>query len=198
MEFSKYFDHTILNAAATMEEVDRICKEAIEYRFASVCVNGAWTKAVAEKLTDTDIAVCTVIGFPLGAMSTRAKRFETLTAIEDGATEIDMVVNIGAVKDRNDAFVRQDIAAVKEICSNNTMGKEVILKVIIETCLLTDEEIRVACELCTEAGIDWVKSSTGQYAGPTLEQVRLMVQCCEGTKTKVKVSGVKDPRPQNA
>ena len=91
MEFSKYFDHTILNAAATMEEVDRICKEAIEYRFASVCVNGAWTKAVAEKLTDTDIAVCTVIGFPLGAMSTRAKRFETLTAIEDGATEIDMV-----------------------------------------------------------------------------------------------------------
>lgn len=175
MEFSKYFDHTILNAAATMEEVDRICKEAIEYRFASVCVNGAWTKAVAEKLTDTDIAVCTVIGFPLGAMSTRAKRFETLTAIEDGATEIDMVVNIGAVKDRNDAFVRQDIAAVKEICSNNTMGKEVILKVIIETCLLSDEEKKRVCELAVEAGADFVKTSTGfSTGGATTKDVALM------------------------
>ncbi len=175
MEFSKYFDHTILNAAATMEEVDRICKEAIEYRFASVCVNGAWTKAVAEKLTDTDIAVCTVIGFPLGAMSTRAKRFETLTAIEDGATEIDMVVNIGAVKDKNDAFVRQDIAAVKEICSNNTMGKEVILKVIIETCLLSDEEKKRVCELAVEAGADFVKTSTGfSTGGATTKDVALM------------------------
>ena len=175
MEFSKYFDHTILNAAATMEEVDRICKEAIEYRFASVCVNGAWTKAVAEKLADTDIAVCTVIGVPLGAMSTRAKRFETLTAIEDGATEIDMVVNIGAVKDRNDAFVRQDIAAVKEICSNNTMGKEVILKVIIETCLLSDEEKKHVCELAVEAGADFVKTSTGfSTGGATTEDVALM------------------------
>ena len=175
MVFSKYFDHTILNAAATMEEVDRICKEAIEYRFASVCVNGAWTKAVAEKLTDTDIAVCTVIGFPLGAMSTRAKRFETLTAIEDGATEIDMVVNIGAVKDKNDAFVRQDIAAVKEICSNNTMGKEVILKVIIETCLLSDEEKKRVCELAVEAGADFVKTSTGfSTGGATTKDVALM------------------------
>lgn len=175
MEFSKYFDHTILNAAATMEEVDRICKEAIEYRFASVCVNGAWTKAVAEKLAGTDIAVCTVIGFPLGAMSTRAKRFETLTAIEDGATEIDMVVNIGAVKDKNDAFVRQDIAAVKEICSNNTMGKEVILKVIIETCLLSDEEKKRVCELAVEAGADFVKTSTGfSTGGATTKDVALM------------------------
>lgn len=175
MEFSKYFDHTILNAAATMEEVDRICKEAIEYRFASVCVNGAWTKTVAEKLTDTDIAVCTVIGFPLGAMGTRAKRFETLTAIEDGATEIDMVVNIGAVKDKNDAFVRQDIAAVKEICSNNTMGKEVILKVIIETCLLSDEEKKRVCELAVEAGADFVKTSTGfSTGGATTKDVALM------------------------
>lgn len=175
MEFSKYFDHTILNAAATMEEVDRICKEAIEYRFASVCVNGAWTKTVAEKLTDTDIAVCTVIGFPLGAMSTRAKRFETLTAIEDGATEIDMVVNIGAVKDKNDVFVRQDIAAVKEICSNNTMGKEVILKVIIETCLLSDEEKKRVCELAVEAGADFVKTSTGfSTGGATTKDVALM------------------------
>ena len=175
MEFSKYFDHTILNAAATMEEVDRICKEAIEYRFASVCVNGAWTKTVAEKLTDTDIAVCTVIGFPLGAMSTRAKGFETLTAIEDGATEIDMVVNIGAVKDKNDAFVRQDIAAVKEICSNNTMGKEVILKVIIETCLLSDEEKKRVCELAVEAGADFVKTSTGfSTGGATTKDVALM------------------------
>lgn len=175
MEFSKYFDHTILNAAATMEEVDRICKEAIEYRFASVCVNGAWTKTVAEKLTDTDIAVCTVIGFPLGAMSTRAKRFETLTAIEDGATEIDMVVNIGAVKDKNDAFVRQDIAAVKEICSNNTMGKEVILKVIIETCLLSDEEKKRVCELAVEVGADFVKTSTGfSTGGATTKDVALM------------------------
>lgn len=175
MEFSKYFDHTILNAAATMEEVDRICKEAIEYRFASVCVNGAWTKTVAEKLADTDIAVCTVIGFPLGAMSTRAKRFETLTAIEDGATEIDMVVNIGAVKDKNDAFVRQDIAAVKEICSNNTMGKEVILKVIIETCLLSDEEKKRVCELAVEAGADFVKTSTGfSTGGATTKDVALM------------------------
>lgn len=175
MEFSKYFDHTILNAAATKEEVDRICKEAIEYRFASVCVNGTWTKEVAQQLADTDIAVCTVIGFPLGAMSTRAKRFETLTAIEDGATEIDMVVNVGAVKDKNDVLVRQDIEAVKEICSNNTMGKEVLLKVIIETCLLNDEEKKRACELAVEAGADFVKTSTGfSTGGATVEDVALM------------------------
>lgn len=175
MEFSKYFDHTILKADATEEDVNVICREAIQYGFASVCVNSARTKQVSCLLADTDIATCTVVGFPLGAMSTMGKKLETLTAIEDGATEIDMVINVGAAKDDDWEFVKKDIEEVKEVCANNTMGREVLLKVIIETCLLTDEEKVLACEAAVEAGADFVKTSTGfSTGGATVEDVALM------------------------
>lgn len=175
MEFNKYFDHTILKADASEEDVNVICREAIMYKFASVCVNSARTKQVACLLADTDVEVCTVIGFPLGAMSTMAKKLETLTAIEDGATEIDMVINVGLVKDNDWEAVKQDIAEVKEVCANNTMGREVVLKVIIETCLLTKEEKVTACEVAVEAGADFVKTSTGfSTGGATVEDVALM------------------------
>lgn len=175
MEFNKYFDHTILKADASEEEVNVICQEAMKYQFASVCVNGYRTKQVANLLLDTDIEVCTVIGFPLGAMSTMAKKLETLTAIEDGATEIDMVINVGAVKDGEWELVEKDIAEVKEVCANNTMGRDVVLKVIIETCLLDEEEKRKACEISVEAGADFVKTSTGfSNGGATIEDVALM------------------------
>ncbi|MBQ9983968.1 MAG: deoxyribose-phosphate aldolase [Lachnospiraceae bacterium] len=175
MEFSKYFDHTILKADASEEDVNNICLEAIKYNFASVCVNSCRTRQVANLLLDTDIDVCTVIGFPLGAMSTMAKKLETLTAIEDGATEIDMVINVGAVKDGDWDFVKKDIEEIKEVCANNTMGRDVVLKVIIETCLLTGEEKIQACEVSVEAGADFVKTSTGfSTGGATVEDVALM------------------------
>ena len=175
MEFSKYFDHTILKADASEEEVNGICREAIQYGFASVCVNSCRTKQVSCLLADTDIDVCTVIGFPLGAMSTMAKKLETLTAIEDGATEIDMVINVGAVKDADWDLVKKDIEEVQEVCAGNTMGRDVILKVIIETCLLTEEEKIKACEMAVEAGADFVKTSTGfSTGGATAEDVALM------------------------
>lgn len=175
MEFGKYFDHTILKADATEEEVNGICREAIQYKFASVCVNSARTRQVSGVLTDTDIKVCTVVGFPLGAMSTMGKKLETLTAIEDGAEEIDMVINVGAVKDGNWDFVKKDIEEVKEVCANNTMGRDVVLKVIIETCLLTEEEKIEACKVSVEAGADFVKTSTGfSTGGATVSDVELM------------------------
>lgn len=192
MEFSKYFDHTILKADASEEDVDAICLEAMKYNFASVCVNSYRTKQVANLLLDTDIDVCTVIGFPLGAMSTMAKKLETLTAIEDGATEIDMVINVGAVKDGDWDLVKKDIAEVKEVCANNTMGRDVVLKVIIETCLLTKEEKIQACEISVEAGADFVKTSTGfSTGGATVEDVALMRKTVDAKTTALeKETGV--------
>lgn len=175
MEFNKYFDHTILKADATEEDVNTICREAIQYGFASVCVNGARTKQVSCMLADSDVKVCTVVGFPLGAMSTMAKQFETVTAIEDGAEEIDMVINVGALKDGDWEFVKEDIAQVKEVCAHNTMGRDVVLKVIIEICLLTEEEKVKACEIAVEAGADFVKTSTGfSTGGAVASDVELM------------------------
>lgn len=196
MEFSKYFDHTILKADASEEDINAICLEAMKYHFASVCVNSYRTKQVANLLLDTDIDVCTVIGFPLGAMSTMAKKLETLTAIEDGATEIDMVINVGAVKDGDWDFVKKDIAEVKEVCANNTMGRDVVLKVIIETCLLTDEEKVQACEVSVEAGADFVKTSTGfSTGGATVEDVALMRKTVDAKTTAMeKETGVTRPR----
>ena len=148
---TKYFDHTILKADATEAQVAKICKEALENDFASVCVNQYYTKFVAEQLKDSDVKVCTVVGFPLGMSDTRVKAFETKAAIEDGAEEVDMVINVGALKDGKYDYVRNDIKTLKDVC-----GKEVLLKVIIETCLLTDEEKVKACELAKEAGADYV------------------------------------------
>ena len=137
-------------------------------------------------LADTDVKVCTVVGFPLGAMSTLAKQFETVTAIEDGADEIDMVINVGAAKDGDWELVKEDIAQVKEVCAHNTMGRDIILKVIIETCLLTDEEKKKACEVAVEAGADFVKTSTGfSTKGATVADVELMRKTVDAKTTQL-------------
>ena len=181
---TKYFDHTILKADATEAQVAKICEEALENNFASVCVNQYYTKFVAEKLKGSDVDVCTVVGFPLGMSDTRVKAFETKAAIEDGATEVDMVINVGALKDTKYDYVLNDIKTLKEVC-----GKDIVLKVIIETCLLTDEEKVKACELSKEAGADFVKTSTGfSTAGAKAEDVALMRKTV-GAEMGVKASG---------
>ncbi|MBQ4068068.1 MAG: deoxyribose-phosphate aldolase [Lachnospiraceae bacterium] len=183
MDFNKYFDHTILKPSATIEDVKKICKEAMYNNFASVCVNQYRTSMVKEILDGTDVLVCTVVGFPLGAVTTEVKVFETKEAVNAGADEIDMVINIGALKDKNYDYVRSDIEKVKEACGGKT------LKVIIETCLLTDEEKKKACELSVQAGADFVKTSTGfSTGGATVDDVSLMKYTVSG-KAKVKASG---------
>ncbi len=180
---TKLFDHTILKADARKEDVIRICKEAVEYDFMSVCVNSYYTPLVAKELAGSDVKVCTVIGFPLGQMSTAAKVAETKLAVADGAHEIDMVINVGALKDGDYDVVLGDIKDVKEACG------EALLKVIIETCLLTDEEKIKACELSKEAGADFVKTSTGfSTGGATAEDVTLMRETV-GEVLGVKASG---------
>ena len=168
---AKLFDHTILKADATKESVERVCKEALEYGFASVCVNQYRTKQVAKLLKGSGVKTCTVVGFPLGAQSGRVKAMEAQCAIEDGAEEIDMVINIGAMKDGDYTTVREDMKAVREVCEK---GK-VTLKAIIETCLLSDEEKVKVCQLAVLAGVDFVKTSTGfSTGGATTEDVALM------------------------
>ena len=180
----KLFDHTILKADATTEQVKKICDEAKKYGFASVCVNQYYTKYVAKQLADTDVLVCTVVGFPLGQSDTRVKAYETKCAIEDGAQEIDMVLNVAALKDKKYDFVENDIKTLKEVC-----GKDVVLKVILETCLLTDEEIVKASELSKAAGADFVKTSTGfSTAGAKAKDVALMRKTV-GEEMGVKASG---------
>lgn len=180
---TKYFDHTILKADATEAQVAKICNEALENDFMSVCVNQYYTKFVAEKLAGSNVKVCTVVGFPLGMSDTRVKAFETKAAIEDGATEIDMVINVGALKDGKYDYVLNDIKTLKEVCG------DIILKVILETCLLTDEEIVKACELSKEAGADFVKTSTGfSTAGAKTHHVALMRKTV-GEDIGVKASG---------
>ena len=179
----KLFDHTILKADAGVEAVKKICEEAMEYGFMSVCVNGYYTSYVAEMLKGSDVKVCTVVGFPLGQMSTRAKAMEAKFAVEDGAGEVDMVINVGALKDGNYDVVLNDIKEVKAACG------EALLKVIIETCLLTEEEKIKACELSKEAGADFVKTSTGfSTGGATAEDVALMRKTV-GDEMGVKASG---------
>lgn len=183
MKFEKYFDHTILKADATREEVGQICKEAIQYGFASVCVNEYYTAYVSELLKGSGVDTCVVIGFPLGASSTAVKVFETTTAVEAGADEIDMVINIGALKDKDYEVVLKDIEQVKKAC------KDSLLKVILETCLLSDEEVVKACELSVAAGAEFVKTSTGfSRSGATPEAVALMKKTVDG-KAKVKAAG---------
>ena len=183
MNLEAYIDHTILKPNATKEEVRKICDEAKEYGFASVCVNQYYTQFVSEQLKGSDVKVCTVVGFPLGAVDSNVKAYETKKAIEEGAEEIDMVINVGALKDGNHAYVRNDIREVVKA------SRDMIVKVILETCLLTDEEKRTACELAMEAGAGFVKTSTGfSSSGATLEDIRLMKEVVKG-KGKVKASG---------
>lgn len=180
---TKLFDHTILKADAGKETVLRICEEAKEHHFMSVCVNGYYTSFVKKQLSGSDVKVCTVVGFPLGQMSTRAKASEAAIAIEDGADEIDMVINVAALKDQDYETVYNDILAVRNA------GRNVLLKVIIETCLLSDEEKKKACELAKKAGADFVKTSTGfSTGGATAEDVALMRRTV-GEELGVKASG---------
>lgn len=179
----KLFDHTILKADAGRAAVEKVCGEAVQHGFMSVCVNGFYTSFVSERLKGSGVKVCTVVGFPLGQMSTRAKAAETRIAVEDGADEIDMVINVGALKDRDYETVLTDIRQVKEACAG------ALLKVIIETCLLSEEEKVKACELCVEAGADFVKTSTGfSTGGATCEDVALMRRTV-GNNVGVKASG---------
>lgn len=180
---TKLFDHTILKAEATKEAVKKICAEARAYGFMSVCVNGYYTAYAAGELKGTDVKVCTVVGFPLGQMATEAKAAETAIAVRDGADEIDMVINVGALKDRLYDVVREDIREVKKACSG------ALLKVIIETCLLTDEEKVKACELAKEAGADFVKTSTGFSTGGAKEEDVALMRRTVGSEMGVKASG---------
>lgn len=183
MNYNKMIDHTVLKADTPLETVKRICDEAMEYGFASVCINPCHVAYCADYLKDSDVNVCTVIGFPLGANTSAVKAFETKDAIANGADEIDMVMNIGALKDKNYDLVRDDVKAVVE-AANGTL-----VKVILETCLLTEDEIKKACELCVEAKADYVKTSTGfSTRGATIEDVRIMKEAVHG-KTKVKAAG---------
>lgn len=183
MSLNKYIDHTILKANATREQVEKLCDEAAEYGFASVCVNSCWVPLCAERLAGTDVNVCTVIGFPLGAMSTAGKAAEAATAVADGADELDMVINVGWLVAGEDDLVRDDIAAVV------AGAKGRCVKVIIETCLLDDEQKARACELSVEAGATFVKTSTGfSTGGATAHDVALMAKTVAG-RCKVKASG---------
>ena len=180
---ASYIDHTLLKADATMDDIIRIAGEAASYGFASVCVNPCWVPLCRKLLEGTGVKVCTVVGFPLGASSSTAKAAETAAAVEDGADEIDMVVNIGYLRSGMDDEVLGDIKAVREACR----GK--VLKVIIEACLLTDEEKIRACRLAEEAGADFVKTSTGfSSGGATVADVALMRKAVGG-RLKVKAAG---------
>lgn len=180
---NKYIDHTLLKADATYDKIEILCKEAKEYDFASVCVNTYWVKKCAELLQGTDVKVCTVVGFPLGAMSTEAKAFETSNAIKDGAQEIDMVINIGEMKAAHYNEVKKDIEAVVKAANGH------YVKVILENCLLSKEEIIKACELCVEAKATFVKTSTGfSTSGANIEDVKLMKESVKG-HCKVKAAG---------
>lgn len=169
MSINKFIDHTLLKPESTQEQIKKLLSEAKQYDFASVCVNPTWVKFSAEELKDSDVKVCTVVGFPLGANTPEVKAFETANAIENGADEIDMVLNIGALKSGQLQLVEDDIKAVVEAANDK------LVKVIIEACLLTEEEKITACELSVKAGADFVKTSTGfSTGGATVPDVALM------------------------
>ena len=183
MGLNKYIDHTILKATASNSDVQKLCEEAIEHEFYSVCVNGCYVADAKQLLQGTDVKVAAVVGFPLGAMTTAAKVFEAKEAVENGASEIDMVINVAKLKDGEFEYVENEIRQIKEAIRDN------VLKVIIETCYLTDEEKVKACELSLVAKADFVKTSTGfGTGGATYEDVKLM-KSVVGDNAKVKASG---------
>jgi len=187
-DYARYMDHTVLKPETQQATVARFCDEAIEYHFASVCINPTHVKFAADRLKGTGVKTCCVIGFPLGANTTFVKSVETMEAVKNGAEEVDMVINIGALKDRNYQFVYDDIKAVVD-----TAHPKALVKVIIETSALTDEEKVRACELAKQAGTDFVKTSTGfGTGGATVKDVRLMKRTV-GDSVKVKAStGIND------
>lgn len=183
-DLARMIDHTILKAEATEVEVEKLCTEALEYNFASVCVNPSMVEKAAKILKGSEVKVCTVIGFPLGATTTEVKAFETEDTIKKGATEVDMVINVGKLKEGNLEYVKKDIEAVVNVAKGKALTK-----VIIETCLLTDEEKVTACKLSKEAGADFVKTSTGfSTGGATARDIKLMRETV-GPNLGVKASG---------
>ena len=187
MQIQDYIDHTILKPTATISDIEKLCKEAIDNKFYAVCVNGCHTKLAKKQLQDSKVKLAVVIGFPLGAMSTESKVFEAQDCIGNGADEVDMVINVGWLKSGILNLVQQEISSIKKAIG------EKVLKVIIETCYLSKEEKIKACELALEAGADFVKTSTGfGTGGATLEDVKLMKEVV-GSKAKIKASGgIKD------
>jgi len=186
---NNYIDHTLLKATATKEDIIKLCEEAKMYQFLSVCVNTCYSTLAREQLKNSNVKVCCVIGFPLGAMSTKSKAYEAKTALDNGADEIDMVMNIGFLKAKDFESVWKDVEAVKSVMPNNT------LKVILETCYLDDNEIIKASELAIKGGADFIKTSTGfGTRGASFEDVKLMKSVAKNT-TKIKASGgIKDAK----
>lgn len=183
MEYNKFIDNTVLKADATKEDIERLCLESKKYDFKSVCINPSFIKYAKELLKGSDVLVCTVIGFPLGSMTTEAKVFEAKNAVEIGADEVDMVINISALKDGENDYVKNEIASIKKAVGDKT------LKVIIECCLLTDEEKVRVCKLAKEAGADFVKTSTGfSKRGAKVEDIKLMRETV-GPEMGVKAAG---------
>ena len=183
MDIAKYIDYTLLKATATPADIEKLCKEALEYGFYSVCVNSGYVPLAAEQLKGSKVKVCTVVGFPLGAMSTQAKLYETSVALSQGAQEIDMVLNVGLFLSGNVAKVLDEIALLKQETGDQ------VLKVIIETCYLNDDQKRLASQVCVDAGADFVKTSTGfGTGGATLADVQLIREVV-GDHAKIKASG---------
>ncbi|MEK1331099.1 deoxyribose-phosphate aldolase [Limosilactobacillus fermentum] len=186
MEFNNYIDHTLLAPEATEEQIERIVKEAMDNNFHTVMINPYWVEKVHLLLKGSSVKTACVIGFPLGANTTKIKVAEATDAIENGADELDMVMNIGEMKSGHLDKVEQDIQAVVDVCHQNKR----VIKVIIETCLLTDDEIEVAAKIVAKTGADFVKTSTGfSTQGATVYAVEIMVQAVKGTSTAVKASG---------
>ena len=183
MDLSKYIDHTNLSKVATMDDIIKLCDEAVKYHFASVCVYPYYVKAVSEYLKDTTVNVCTVVGFPNGMNTSNTKVYEAIEAVENGADEIDMVININALKDKNYDFIKQEIEEIRDSIN----GK--VLKVIIEECLLTDDEIIKLTEICNDAYVHFIKTSTGfDKSGATLHTVEL-INKHKGDLLEIKASG---------
>ena len=184
MKINQYIDHTLLKPTTTKADIIQLCQEAKQYHFFSVCVNSCYVNLAKTTLQESNVKVCAVIGFPLGAMSTQAKVCETQQALSEGADEIDMVMNIGALKSKDFDFVWKEIEAVKNVMPNN------ILKVILETCYLEELEIIKASELAVQSGADFIKTSTGfGTRGATIHDVNLMKSIAQHSKTKIKASG---------
>ena len=183
MDIAKYIDYTLLKATATPADIEKLCKEALEYGFYSVCVNSGYVPLAAEQLKGSKVKVCTVVGFPLGAMSTQAKLYEASVALSQGAQEIDMVLNVGLFLSGNVAKVLDEIGLLKQETGDR------VLKVIIETCYLNDDQKRLASQVCVDAGADFVKTSTGfGTGGATLADVELIREVV-GDRAKIKASG---------
>lgn len=188
MNITSYIDHTLLKPDAQRKDIIRVCAEAKQYGFASVCVNSYYTSLVKEQLKNSEVKVCVVVGFPLGATFTEIKAAEAKMAIEKGADEIDMVINIGALKDGDNQRVKKDIQAVVDVAKNRAK-----VKVIIETCLLTEEEKERACRIALSAGADFVKTSTGFSTGGAMREDVLLMKRVVGEKAQVKAScGIRD------